>query len=85
MGFISQFRFELTILIVLCIIRIPLNFKLNKNELKIKYYVVINVLIMLFALAVTMYMKKSIEFVLGMCAVFIMFDIYELIVKHKKY
>jgi hypothetical protein len=81
MDFISKYSYELILLFVFYIVRVLLNSKLVKNQLKIKYYILINILIMITILLFVIYMRRSIEFMLGVYIVFIILDIYELLIK----
>lgn len=81
MEFILKYSIELIILFVFYIVRAVLNSKIVKNKLEIKYYVVINILLMIIALIFIWYIKKSIEFMLGGYTIFIIFDIYDFLIK----
>lgn len=83
MQLIFQYRIELIFLAIFSVINSILAFKLERNELKFKYYILANIILMLFGMSIMIYMKKSIEFILGMCMMFIIFEIYDLFIKRR--
>lgn len=84
MQIIIKYGVDVILYLFFAVINRQLSFKLAKKELKLKYYIIINIILMIFIMALIIYFKKSIGLMLGMYIMFIISEINKLFVKKEE-